>query len=686
MTNHTHSTTLRFLCSAIVATLTIAAAASLAQTPMTQSPAASTPTTRPTTSAADNTPMNEMWGSPTTRPATQPTADAKRTRLFDDGNYGMFIHFGPYAHLAGQWKGTTYYGIGEWILRTARISPADYRDAASNFNPYRFDAKAIAKLAKDSGMKWIIITSKHHDGFAMFKSADPFNIVDHTPLKRDLMKELSAAARSQGLGFGFYYSHNQDWTAPGGSNGPSTRPDGSPASFEQYFREKCLPQVKEICTNYGKLDFIWFDTPGRIPKPLLEELVALVRKHQPGALLCSRVGHGMGDYESLGDMEVPHRNHPGLWEACDTTNDSWGYVWYDQNFKSAKEILHRLVATVGRGGSYLLNIGPNELGQVPDAAQQSLLEAGAWIKRHPEVVYSAGASPWQRAMPWGDITTAKGKLNLVVFDWPADRKIYIPHIAQAPTGANPEIPTIVRSVGLRGADGKLISLPFSYLDDWIEIDASFISISRCDPLADVIEVAIQGDPKGNLWENLKTNPALAVHPNTPTTLLAEFAKPDTFPAERSQWTEKFGEWKSVWHLTQWKTGQAAEWEISVARPGLYQVSAEYRSYIRRGSSPTTAPSTNANPRIVLNVSTDTGGFVQNQQGITTKFHTYPLGQLKLSAGRHTIAAKLVSGDGDTFSLSRLVFTPVRLDPPPPDSTLPQNPPASKPATFPTTRP
>jgi len=311
--------------------------------------------------------MDKMVGDPETQPGVESSA---RAALFRDGNYGMFIHWGIYSHLAGQWKGQTYYGIGEWIMnkRMAGIPADEYQALAKEFNPADFDAKEIVRVAKEAGMKYIIITSKHHDGFAMFKSKHPFNIVDASPFGRDPMKELSEECRKAGLGFGFYYSHNQDWTAPGGSGGPGTTPDGSPATFAQYFREQCYPQVKEICTQYGPLSFVWFDTPGAIPKEFVEELVKLVRETQPNAMLCSRVGHGLGDYESQGDMEVPPRNAEGLWETCDTTNDSWAYAWYDQNWKDAKEILHRVVATVGRGGSYLLNVGPDGKGRIPAPA------------------------------------------------------------------------------------------------------------------------------------------------------------------------------------------------------------------------------------------------------------------------------------------------------------------------------
>jgi alpha-L-fucosidase len=157
----------------------------------------------------------------------------------------------------------------------------------------------------------------------------------------ELNLNLAEACREAGLGFGFYYSHNQDWTAPGGSGGPKENTDGTPASFDDYFYRKCLSQVKEICMNYGPIDFVWFDTPGNMKKELVVELVKVVRELQPNAMLCSRVGHGMGDYESKGDMEVPPVNIQGLWETCDTNNDSWSYAWYDNNFKSPKEILNR---------------------------------------------------------------------------------------------------------------------------------------------------------------------------------------------------------------------------------------------------------------------------------------------------------------------------------------------------------
>ena len=564
--------------------------------------------------------MNEMWGETSTSGGDIREGKGK---FFDQSNFGMFIHWGLYSDLAGKWDGKTYYGIGEWIMnpRVANISPEDYKKVAKEFNPSKFDAKSIAQLAKDAGMKYIVITSKHHEGFAMFDTkASEFDIVDATPFGRDPMKELSAACHELGLGFGFYYSHYQDWTTPGGANGPTTNADGSEASFEDYFYNKCKPQVREICTNYGDIDFVWFDTPGGMPKENVLELANMVRELQPNAMMSSRVGHGLGDYVSHGDMEVSPVNLDVLWESCDTNNDSWSFAWYDNNFKSPKEILHRLISTVGRGGTYLFNVGPNGDGVVPEIGAKFLEQAGDWIKKYPQVVYGAGSSPWGHALPWGDVTTQENSLFLSVFDWPQDGKLYLP-------GLQSEI----ASVTILG--DKSTELKYSQKNEWAIFEVPY---KKPDSPVAVIEVKLKKEPKADQTHG--------IYPNIETTVLTDFAKVSGAEKKSIRWMEKFGEWKKTTQVSKWETNGTVQWDVNVLEPGYYYLDLNYKG----------------KDRLVWKTTTDEGIMVQNEQAATEKYNAYPMGILEFkTAGKHTITVSLVRGDAETSSLKSIIIKPIQ---------------------------
>ena len=568
--------------------------------------------------------MNEMWGA---KDVSVHNVNPEKAKLFDEGNFGMFIHWGLYSKLGGVWNDKTYYGIGEWIMnpRVANIPPKEYMTIADGFNPTKFDAKKIAKLAKDAGMKYIIITSKHHEGFAMFDSeADAFNIVDATPFARDPMKELSAACRELGLGFGFYYSHNQDWTSPGATGGPKTDANGNEASFKDYFYNKCKPQVKEICTNYGEIDFVWFDTPGDMKKEYVVELANMVRELQPNAMMSSRVGHGMGDYSSNGDMQVPTKNIEGLWETCDTNNDSWSYAWYDNNFKSSKEILTRLISTIGRGGTYLFNVGPNPIGEIPEIGVEFLKEAGNWIKKYPQVIYNAGSSPWQHGFPWGDVTTQGNSLFLSVFDWPQDGKLYLPGLETK----------IISASLLKGNDAKEIS--FTKKNDWIVFE---LPLTPADSPISVIEVKLESSA-----ENVKVDTTLGVYPNIETLLRVEFSEVEGAVEEEISWMEKFGEWKHVNQVSDWTDEGKATWQVNVQEPGYYYLDLNYKG----------------NDRLVWKTVTDEGVMVQNQQAATEKYEYYNMGIIEFkTSGKHTITVSLVEGDPTTSSLKAVLIKPIK---------------------------
>jgi len=567
--------------------------------------------------------MEEMWGETTVMNDALKSGKAK---LFDEGNFGMFIHWGLFSNLGGKWKDKTYYGIGEWLMhkRVAAIPPKEYMETAKDFNPINYDAKKIAKLAKDAGMKYIIITSKHHEGFAMFDSkVSDFNIVDATPFGRDPMHELSEACHELGLGFGFYYSHNQDWTAPGGTRGPKVDENGNEVTFKDYFYNKCKPQVREICTNYGQIDFVWFDTPGDMPKKYVVELADMVRELQPKAMMCSRVGYGMGDYASIGDMEVPTRNVEGLWETCDTNNDSWSYAWYDNNFKSPKVILGRLIETVGRGGSYLFNIGPKPDGSVPDIGALFLEETGEWLKKYPQVVYDAGSSPWGYALPWGDVTKKDNKLFLAVSKWPKDGKLYLPGLSGK-----------IKKLSLLKGDKKE-EIKYTMENYWHVIH---VPLKAPEELISVIEVELDPEQK----PSVKTN--LGIYPNVDVKLLTEFGNVTNAEQKNVRWMEKFGEWKHANQVSNWEKDGEVTWEINVQQPGYYYLDVEHKG----------------DGRLVWKTTTSEGIVVQNQQAATEKYDYRRMGIIEFKkAGNHTLKTSLVEGNPKTSSLKSIVISPIK---------------------------
>jgi len=564
--------------------------------------------------------MDETWGG---NEAPLRETELQRVALFQDGNYAMFIHWGLYSQLANRYEGKTYYGIGEWIMnpRRADIPVEKYKQIASDFNPVDFNAKSIVQLAKAAGMKYIIITSKHHDGFAMYDSkVCDFNIVDATPFARDPMKELALACKKEGLGFGFYYSQNQDWTTPGGTGGPSIDANGDTVTFDEYFHNKCLPQVKEITTRYGDIVLIWFDTPGEMPEKYAEMLMEEVHKNQSKALVSGRIGYGLGDYQTLGDMEIPHVNIEGLWEAVDVTNDSWGYAWYDMNWKSPEKILERLISTVARGGTYMLNVGPKADGTIPDIATRALNASGNWISKYPQVIYGADPSPWKHELPWGDVTRKNNTLYLSVFDWPESGRLYLP-------GLKNEITSLKLLNGNSEND-----ITYSRNENYVEILLPFHEI---EDFVSVIKMEIEGEP------DIHTTPAL--DPDISTEITTHFADTFNCSIQNKRWMEKFGEWKKVQNIHQWKPGSKATWTVNVLEPGDYEV---YLTYAGSG-------------RLVWSIESDEGVKIQNEQNSSHIFNSYPMGWINFKTpGNHRVSVSLIEGDPVMSELAAIKFTPV----------------------------
>ena len=335
-----------------------------------------------------------------------------RTLWFREGKFGMFIHWGVYAVPAGVYQGKEVPGVGEWIMEKGKIPIPEYEKFPPQFNPVKFDADQWVRLAKEAGMTYMVITSKHHDGFAMYDSkVTEYDIIDATPFTRDPMKELAEACARHGLKFCFYHSI-MDWH----------HPQAGGDQFEQYRQNYLKPQVKELITRYGPLGILWFD--GEWIKEWDEakggDLYALCRTLQPSLVVNNRVGKRK---TTDGDYETPEQNIPAgaiqgrLWETCMTMNDTWGYKADDDNWKSDQDLVQKLIDICSKGGNFLLNVGPKADGTIPEPSIQRLRQVGRWLGHNSEAVYGTTQSPWTKH-PFNGRCTVKGNtLYVHVFEW-----------------------------------------------------------------------------------------------------------------------------------------------------------------------------------------------------------------------------------------------------------------------------
>jgi|GEM_PF-2305283 len=372
----------------------------------------------------------------------------QRMQWWREARFGMFIHWGLYAILAGEYKGQTVTGNAEWIQAKLNIPRDEYAQLAKGFNPVKFDANEWVQLAKNAGMKYIVITSKHHDGFTLWDSkVTEFDVVDATPFGKDMLAELRKECEKQEMKLGFYYSI-LDWHHPSQYVDPkATEPR------QGHAKNKIYPAQKDDYLNYMKTQLtelverytpavLWFD--GEWTEWWLEAdgkvLYNYLRSLKSDLIINNRIGKGRQGMQGLNkgpgytgdfgtpEQEIPATGLPGIdWESCMTMNDSWGYKHFDHNWKSAKTLVRHLIDIASKGGNYLLNVGPTAEGRIPQPSVERLEAMGKWLSVNSEAIYATEASPFKQPS-WGRYTQKPGKIYAHIFDTPAGNQLIIPEI------------------------------------------------------------------------------------------------------------------------------------------------------------------------------------------------------------------------------------------------------------------
>ena len=380
-------------------------------------------------SAADEGVTVEMSSANSVVAETRAQRDA-RMAWWREAKFGLFIHWGVYAVPAGKYGDQDHYG--EWIMWNTKMSPTEYKGYAKKFNPVKYNPEQWVKIAKDAGMRYIVITSKHHDGFALFPSkASDWNVVDASAYGKDLLGPLVKAAHAEDLKIGFYYSHAQDWGNRGGAIKAFKEGEGWDESqrgtFDSYLEKTAIPQIREILTQFP-IDVLWWDTPIHMYKPRAEPIAKLIKEMSPNIVSNTRLGGGFGDYH-IAEQFVPSTGLKGDWETCMTLNKHWGYNAADQNWKSSTELIQKLIGICAKGGNFLLNVGPTAEGEIPEESVKRLNDVGEWLKENGESIYGTTAGPFP-FLSWGAATRKNQIVYLHVFDWPKNGELRLPLLSK----------------------------------------------------------------------------------------------------------------------------------------------------------------------------------------------------------------------------------------------------------------
>jgi alpha-L-fucosidase len=555
-----------------------------------------------------------------------------RMKWWREARFGMFIHWGLYSEAAGYWDGKPTAGAGEWMMNDKQIPLSQYAKLVPSFNPEQFNAEAWVKVAKSAGMKYIVITSKHHEGFGMYHSALTDWCIKSTPFQRDPLKELAAACKKEGLTLCFYYSI-MDWHSPlYAPRKPWDDIDTKAPDFEAY-DAYMKGQLKELLTGYGPIGLLWFD--GNWEDTWTYErgadLYHYLRGLQPGIIINNRVGTGqklLPGQRPVGDYMTPEQTIPanGLgagvdWETCMTMNDTWGFKKDDENWKSTRTLIHNLIDCASKGGNYLLNVGPTGAGLIPDASVERLQEIGRWMDVNGQAIYDTAAGPFPRQLPWGRCTSKTSGNNttlyLHVFEWPSNGELLVAgligNLKTAYLLADPKKTSLAIN---NGPDGMIISLP----------------PAAPDTNSSTIVVQFKGEPEVEIMPILQAQDGSLQLPASAAGLHG-----NTLKFETGGGHDNIGYWTDP--------GDWADWDIKATKPGRFVVTASIAAQ--------------ASGSFDVSMGGKTLHCTAPVTGNYTTFQTVSLGVIEVaSAGKVTLAVHPVADGWQPMNLKAIQLKPV----------------------------